>query len=370
MHKPFALPLRPLFRLGILLVALLAGAAVPFVLDGSLATASTPLSITISGNRFLDGDGNAVRLLGVDRPSSEYACKYGYGYANGADGSDPLSLADAQSIASWHANAVRIPLNEDCWLGINRLPAFGTAAGYQSAIESYVADLNSLGIYAILDLHWSAAGTAQADGQRGMPDDHSVDFWTSVATTFKSNPAVIFDLFNEPTGYPYQTPSYPLTWSCWLNGGCTMPNVADGTTITQTTPTYPAVGMQALVDAVRGTGATQPLMLGGLSYANDLSNWLANEPTDPDHELAASFHNYTGEDCDTVGCWNSTIAPLAAQVPVVTGEFDEDDCPASGDAPGNFDNTYMSWADAHGVSYLAWGWYVATTRRRAAVTCF
>jgi endoglucanase len=350
-------------RVALAVVALLAGIALPFVFSGSRAAGSAPLSITISGNQFLDGNGNTVRLLGVDRPSTEYACDYGYGYANGAGGGDPLSLADAQAIASWHANAVRIPLNEDCWLGINGLPAGAghTSAGYQSAIESYVADLNSVGIYAILDLHWSAAGNAQADGQRGMPDDHSATFWTSVATAFKTNPAVVFDLFNEPTGYPGSgapDPSFPLSWSCWLNGGCTMPNIPDGGSIGPTTPTYTAVGMQALVNAVRATGATQPLLLGGLSYANDLSDWLAYEPSDPDHQLAASFHNYTGESCATVSCWNSTIAPVAAQVPVVTGEFDEDDCPASGDDPGNFDNTYMGWADQHGVSYLAWGWYV------------
>ncbi len=36
-----------------------------------------------------------------------------------------------------------------------------------------------------------------------------------------------------------------------------------------------------MVTAIRSTGATQPIMLGGLSYANDLSGWLANEPSDP-----------------------------------------------------------------------------------------
>ena len=32
-----------------------------------------------------------------------------------------------------------------------------------------------------------------------MPDlDHSPAFWTSVAATFKSDPGVVFDVFNEP----------------------------------------------------------------------------------------------------------------------------------------------------------------------------
>ena len=123
--------------------------------------------------------------------------------------------------------------------------------------------------------------------------------------------------------------------------------------------------MQALVDAIRATGDDQPIILGGLSYANDLSGWLANEPSDPDHQLAASFHNYFGESCDTTTCWNTTIAPVAAHVPVVTGEFDQGyDCAGSPTSPAalsTFDTTFMNWADADGVSYLAWGWWVLGT---------
>ena len=44
------------------------------------------------------------------------------------------------------------------------------------------------------------------------------------------------------------------------------------------------------------------------------------------------------------------VAPLAAQVPIVTGELGENDC-----AHGYIDQ-YMPWADANGISYLAWTW--------------
>ena len=55
-------------------------------------------------------------------------------------------------------------------------------------------------------------------------------------------------------------------------------------------------------------------------------------------------------------------------MPVVTGELDEGyDCvdpPSTTTGPTNFDATYMRWADAHGVSYVAWGWYMLTTAGR------
>jgi endoglucanase len=318
------------------------------------------LSIAIDGNHFVDGNGQTIRLLGVDRPGTEYACEEGWGDSDGDDTAD-AAAADAAAIASWHANAVRVPLNEDCWLGINGQPSYGTVASYRQVVQQYVTDLDADGIYAILDLHWSAPGSIVADGQRPMPDDHSAAFWSSVADTFKANPAVLFDAFNEPyspaADYPVDAASYPLSWSCWQDGGCTLPVTVDGTDPGANPQTYTAVGMQPLVDAIRATGASQPILLGGVAYANDLSGWIAHEPTDPDHQLAASFHNYEGEACSTLSCWNGVIAPVAAQVPVVTGEFDEnDDCPTYGD--DGFDQAYMDWADETGVSYLAWGWFV------------
>jgi len=334
---------------------------------------SVPLSIKISGNHFVNGAGQTIRLLGVDHASAEYACAQGWGYNDGH-----MDDADAAAIAAWHANAVRFPLNEDCWLGINGQPNSSqtsdtlTAAGYRQAIVTYVDALNAHGIYAILDLHWSAPGTQVALEQQPMPDsDHSPAFWTSVASTFKSNPAVVFDVFNEPFDpTDPRSGSDPnaqdaVTWNCWEtgtvngpSGGSACSTVAydeNGPTATR----YQIAGLQTLVDSIRSAGATQPIMTGGLNFSNDLSQWATHAPDDPLNQEAASFHNYPGQVCDTVDCWNATVAPVAANVPVVTGEFDEDDYLNSSCAdhtPGTFDSDYMDWADQHGVSYLAWGW--------------
>ncbi len=351
-------------------ICALALVALVFVVLAIPRPAEASLSIAISGNHFVNNTGQTVRLLGVNRTSTEYACTYG-DIASGPgpsaedpSGSDPLDQEDVAAIAGWHANAIRIPLNEDCWLGENGEPAGTlTATAYREAIESYVKDLGAAGIYAILDLHWTNPGDLEIegqpdDGQHAMPDSNSLTFWTSVAEAFKADPAVLFDAFNEPFS-PAEDgdAAYPVTWSCWKDGGCVVPDASDGETV-DPAETYIAVGMQQLVSAIRATGAHQPILIGGLSYANDLSRWLSYLPTDPSGQVAASFHNYTGESCDTENCWDATIAPLAATVPVVTGEFGEDDCPAGGEDPNNFDNTYMNWADRHGVDYLAWGWFV------------
>jgi hypothetical protein len=378
--------------LAVITTALVVGGLWLVLAETSGGAATVPLSISISGNHFVNGAGQTIRLLGVDHASSEYACAEGWGYNDGHQND-----ADAAAVAAWHADAVRIPLNEDCWLGANSQPNSSetgggttlTQAGYQQAIVSYVNALNAHGIYAILDLHWTAPGSQVALEQQPMPDaDHSPDFWQSVAATFKNNPAVVFDVFNEP--YDPTDPrsgddrnaSDAVTWGCWATGtkpdpigGGAPPIPCDTQAYDENgnaTSRYQIAGMQSLVAAIRSAGATQPIMVGGLNYSNDLSQWAANAPNDPLNQEAASFHNYMGQACSDVTCWNSTVAPVAAAVPVVTGEFDEDDYQNStcaNHSASTFDSDYMTWADQHGVSYLAWGWEVLTADEISSQGC-
>lgn len=294
------------------------------------ASASTPY-VAISGNHLVNQAGETIRLLGVDRSGTEYECIGGGSIFDGPNDSESVA-----AMAAWHIDAVRLPLNEDCWLGINGVGESVSGTAYQAAIEQYVSTLESYGIAVILDLHWAAPGAHVAASQWPMADaEHAPAFWESVATAFRGNHGVIFDLFNEP---------YISSWSCWLEG-CSETYEDEGTPVT-----YQTAGMQSLVDAVRSTGASQPIMLGGLQWSSDESEWLAHEPSDPDRQLAVSFHTYNFSGCNTEACWNSTIAPLAQQVPVITGEMGESGCKAT------YIDKYMRWADAHGVSYLGWTW--------------
>jgi hypothetical protein len=237
----------------------------------------------------------------------------------------------------WHINTVRIPLNEDCWLGINGVSPADAGTAYQQAIAAYVTLLTQSGFAVILDLHWTAPGTTLARWQWPMPDrDHAVTFWTQVASAFKGNDAVIFDLFNEP-----YLPDSSAGWQCWRGGGnCTGWN-------------YEAAGMQELVNAVRATGAMNLVLLGGVEFAEHLSQWLAYAPVDPAGNLAASWHNETlaGQSvCAGVTCWASQVLPVAQQVPVLATEIGESDC------ANTFVDPLMSWLDSYTLGYLAWTW--------------
>ena len=337
----------------------------PVVFDAGFSSATAPrsLSIKVDGTHFVNQNSATIRLLGVGGPGTEYACVQGWG-----ETSTPLTQLTVDRLVQWHVNVMRISLNEDCWLGLNHQPSFGTVTTYRTAIENFVRLLNYDSIYVIVDLHWSAPGTNVATDQMSMPDAHSIVFWKSVAKVFKTNHAVLFDLFNEPFSPSYIWSGAPVvSWWCWRHGGCPAPVINQSGSWTPTTATFITVGMQQLLSAVRSVGATQPVLVGGLNYANDLSGFLTHQLTDlvRPAQIAASFHNYSGEACQHVACWNSTVAPIARKVPIVTGEFGSGKyCvspPALGETESSFDSTYMSWSDAHGISYVQWGWVLNGT---------
>jgi hypothetical protein len=311
------------------LVAVLIALAMALAVRPGLATGAP--YVAVSGNHLVGSGGERIRLLGVDRSGAEYMCLGGSEIFDG-----PVNAGAVQAMVAWHINAVRVPLNEDCWLGINGISPTVGGGAYQTAIEQYVQTLQSYGLIVILDLHWAAPGSYRAESQWPMADaDHAPSFWASVAGAFATNHGVVFDLFNEP---------YISSWACWLEG-CETSYDDSGTTVS-----FHTAGMQSLVDAVRSAGASQPLMLGGLEYSSDESQWLAHEPLDSAHQLVASFHTYNFAACNSESCWNATIAPLAEQLPVIAGEMGEDHC------RDTYIKQYMPWADAHGVSYLGWTW--------------
>lgn len=109
--------------------------------------------------------------------------------------------------------------------------------------------------------------------------------------------------------------------------------------------------MQALVDAVRSAGATQPVVVDGLDWSNDLSGWLKNAPHDPAGQLVAGWHSYPSERCGSSTCWTGTVAAVARAVPLLIGEVGDAVC-----GPAGYVDRLLTWADGQGASYLGWTW--------------
>ena len=109
---------------------------------------------------------------------------------------------------------------------------------YLDRIAAVVALANSESLIVVL--------AAQEDAP--LPSPTMVDFWKACAAAFVKTPGVVFSLFNQPstTGIPGAVTGThrAADWQVWRNGG----TLAGGT---------PVAGMQALVSAIRGTGAQQ-----------------------------------------------------------------------------------------------------------------
>lgn len=304
-------------------------------------------TLHVSGNQILTADNQPIQLHGVGRSGTDYACVQNQGVFDGAS-----DAASVQAMKNWHINAVRLGLNEDCWLGINGAPSAYSGTNYQNAIKQFVSLLNQNGIIADIDLHWSAPGTTLSKGQAPMADrDHALTFWTSVATMFKDNPQVIFEAFNEP--YPDSASNSSAAWQCWLNGG-TCPGVS-----------FPAAGMQEILNTIRATGATNLILLGGVNYAGHITEIMQYLPNDPLHNIAAAWHQYRLpgiSPCVTSACLDPKIGVVMSQIPVVATEFGETDCQA------DFLNSVMNYFDSKQQGYFAWKWTVGQCKDIALIS--
>ncbi|MHB1865006.1 MAG: cellulase family glycosylhydrolase [Candidatus Saccharimonadales bacterium] len=323
-------------------------------------------SIKIVGNHFYNASGQEIRLIGVDTTGTEDQCIQNKGFSRYT-----LNNTQAKYIASWHVDAVRVLLNEDCWLGINGAPAAYSGAAYRQQIKQWVTDLNNNGMYVIIGLDWTAPGADKSNQQWPMADaDHTISLWEQVAQMFKNNHAVLFDDFNEPF-MGNKTPS-TADWACWLNG-CSYTNTCTGGIQHCSVTTYQTAGEQQMINAIRSTGATQPIEISSLEWSNDPCGLydkggnggscmiLKYLPKDPDNQLALSTHLYYTSECNTLSCFNNDQLVVNKHIPVVVDEFGEKDCKVS------FDNMVMNWGDQNSISYLAWAWKADTVNSSTCI---
>jgi hypothetical protein len=298
-----------------------------------------PQGLRVAGNRIVDRHGTDIVLRGINRSGTEYACIQGSGIFDGPDDEDSV-----RAMTTWNINAVRVPLNETCWLGINGAPSSSSGDEYKKAIRRYVNLLHTYELIPILELHWAAPGEERATGQRPMPNvDHSPAFWADVAATFNDDSGVIFDPYNEPFLYQFggNETCGEEAWNCWRDG-CTISQ--------QGSSSYEAAGMQALVSAIRETQSQHVILLGGLDWSNCFDGFLSHLPEDPIGNLGASWHIYNFNLCNHEGCWDGAPREVADSVPLVATELGQDNC------QGEWVKGLMEWLDESRSGYLAWQW--------------
>jgi hypothetical protein len=230
------------------------------------STTAVAPAVSVQGNRLIDAAGNVLQLRGVSFSGFEFVAIGGWSPTDpsGGQAGQPDGPRWA-AVKAWHANTVRFTLNETSWLGLTCVDTDGVTrngdpgGNYRSAVATQVQEANAAGLYVILELHWSAPGNACPMVQTQMANmDHSTAFWTSVATAFMGNSSVLFSLYNEPFFFGLSSPTDE--WSALMRGGTFSyyPATSGTSNYKNISVTWSSAGMQAMLDAVRGTGARTP----------------------------------------------------------------------------------------------------------------
>ena len=271
-----------------------------YVPDESENRATWPKMVRVQGNRLVDTDGKEVWLQGVNAGGMETI-------PNG----DQQVKSTVVAIDQWHANCIRLPINEAHWFGTGIYSKNDGGKSFRDACDKIVRLAANRGAYVVIDLHRFRA-----------PKAEHVEFWKDCAAHYKNHPAVLFDLFNEPHG---------ISWEIWRDGGWVgKQGQHDESAFLSSEEKkknqgFESVGMQALVDAVRSTGAKNVVIAGGLFWANDLTG-IESEAIEKGEKKSFRLTDTTGN--GIMYAWHTyhwhkgwgRLLPVAAKHPIFLGE--------------------------------------------------
>ena len=273
--------------------------AARFVPDEEPVKEKWPSELRVVGNRLRDAAGNEVWLQGVNAGGME-----------SIPNTDQIVKSVVVAIDEWKSNCVRLPVNETFWFGTSPYQSDGGAA-YRAAVDKIVRLAANRGAYVAIDLHRFRA-----------PKAEHVAFWKDCAAHYANHPAVLFDLFNEPHG---------ISWEVWRNGGWVgeAGKVDESAFLTaeekKKNQGFESVGMQALLDAVRSSGAKNVVIAGGLFWANDLTG-IESEAIEKGEAKSYRLDEKGGD--GIMYAWHTyhwhkgwaRILPVAAKHPIFLGE--------------------------------------------------
>jgi endoglucanase len=294
-------------------------------LSNGLATLGT------SGNRIISlATGEPILLRGVNRSGLEYAGPDEQGFLSGAS----LSRSEIEFIVKeWRCNILRLPFNQDFVLR-GRLGRSGEE--YQEAIDQVIYWASLFGAYTLLDLQWIDADRVYG-GNRNfvapLPNIESLELWRTLARRYRSEPAVLYDLFNEPHDRLAGDP-FPLN----KEDGTTYPPGQRSVTMKEWQP-----WARKLTQAVRDENPDALVFVGGTNWAYDLRGM----PMDVGN-LVYSTHVYPNKGRN----WPEAFGDLSRSKPVFVGEFGGSD--SLGDL--DFVQSLMRFMEELEIGWTAWSW--------------
>jgi hypothetical protein len=287
------------------------------------SASAAPPALHVSGNKLVNASGATVRLKGMNIPSLEWS-----------NGGENVMQSVNTAINTWKATLIRLPVSQDRWWGAAASDWTGpdNVSAYRGLVDQVISTASAAGCYVLVDLHWSDEGVWGANmAQHDMPDNNTSPVWNDIASRYKNNPAVLFDAYNEP---------HDVSWSVWRNGGW----VSEGNG-------YNTPGMQSIVNTIRGTGAQNVIVVGGLDWAYDLTG-VANGYAISSSNIMYGAHVYPWK-----SNWDQYVSVAAGSNPILIGEFGDN----SSDNYTSWMPSILGWMDSHNYSATAWSFHPTST---------
>jgi endoglucanase len=296
-------------------------------------------------------DDRPVVLRGVNRSGLEYAEPSSTrGFLDAAG----LAEGDIDEIVrAWGATIVRVPFNQDFALNGR---GGRTSDDYLAALDQVVAWAAARGAYTLLDLQWIDADTPRGTNADGtinrvpaLPDARTIDVWRRLAVHYRDEPAVLFDLFNEPHD-PLFDDLTPLD------------GIREDGAIVRLSSRQ--VGMaewqpwaHRLVEVIRCEHPDAVIFVSGVAWAFDLRGFpLRNRRGEPLPNLVYSTHVYPWSRTGLVRLgsyeaeWARAFGRLAETHAVFAAEW-------GGDAGScDWGRRLEAWLRARGIGWTGWSW--------------
>jgi hypothetical protein len=304
-----------------------------------------PAALSVSGNQLIDASGAPARLRGVNCAGMEFS----------STGDGRIAETVRVALAEWHANLIRLPLSQDRWFGKAPDQADGGEA-YRAIVRRLVDLCAAHDAHILLDLHWSDAGVwGRNIGQHDLPDANSIMFWKALAGEYRGNPAALFDLYNEPTR---------ITWDEWQNGG----PVTEVDEKTKETLAYQGVGLQAVLDAIRSSGARNVVVAGGINWAYDLGGVLQGHRLSDPRGAGVVYavhpypHEFKGFGRETIAQWEARMEAFGKSLPFIVSEFGSREAmwpfpKGSQYSDERWNREILGILAAHGWNWTAWDFH-------------
>ncbi len=281
---------------------------------------------------------NPILLRGVNRSGLEYSEPSTAGFLAGAEFTEDEVL---EIVVNWRANILRVPFNQDWCL---RGRSGHSAEEYLAALDQVISWAAALGAYTILDLQWLDAETAygttvdehqvqRANHVPPTPNADTILLWRILAGRYQNEPAVLFDLLNEP----HDALEDDLLPIHLLGPDGEIFDSYDSLVGSDEWVPW-ATRLTAEVRKIRPDGI---LLVGGVDWAFDLRQICVNAPN-----IVYSAHIYPNRREDdwgkALGAWNET--------PVFVGEWGgkQEDL--------EFGHKLAGLMRQRGLGWTAWSW--------------